>query len=158
MMNLFKNLFRIAKLLSVDDSGDLRFGRVAMLGKNQKVNIFSPYGLMHCPPEKSMVLMLMQVGQESNGIGIADDPANRTLRNMAGGEVALGNYKTGHYIYFKEDGTCVVVADKFEFQGDDADFITNTLTHNGVNVGDDHTHPQGADSDGDSQVDTGGPQ
>ena len=37
--------------------------------------------------------------------------------------------------------------------------LTSTsLTHNGTNIGDDHTHSQGADSRGDAEQDTGGPQ
>jgi len=34
----------------------------------------------------------------------------------------------------------------------------SSLTHNGTNVGDTHSHPQGVDSRGDTQLDTGGPQ
>jgi len=36
--------------------------------------------------------------------------------------------------------------------------ISTTLTHNGVNVGDTHTHPQGADSAGNAEQDTGYPK
>ena len=108
------------------DSMDLRFGMASSLGKTQKIMVFSPYGLMHHPPDNSMVIVVNQGGKESNGIGIADDPNNRTLKDLAEGEVALGNYLTGSYILFDKDGGCQIVS--------------NTLTHNGTNVGDDHAH------------------
>jgi phage gp45-like len=126
ILNCIKNIFKIAKLLSVDDSDNLRFGMISTLGKNQKILIFSPYGLMHSPPADSMVLMWSQQGRESNGIGIADDPKNRTLKDLAEGEVALGNYLTGSYILFDQQGGCQIVS--------------NSLTHNGTNVGDTHSH------------------
>ena len=34
---------------------------------------------------------------------------------------------------------------------------STTLTHNGTNIGDDHSHPQGADSAGNTEQNTGGP-
>lgn len=165
IIQMLKNIFKIAKLLSVDDSENLRFGSVSTLGKTQKVLIFSPYGLMHKPPADSMVLLWSQQGQESNGIGIADDPRNRTLKDLSEGEVALGNYSTSHYIYFDKDGLCTIVSkdlkitvdDSVEIVGTDVEITSSTLTHNGTNIGDSHIHSQGADSDGDSEVDTGGP-
>lgn len=108
---MIKNAFKIARLLSCDDSADLRFASVSFLGKTQKVMLFTPYGLMSKPPADSLALIWSQQAQESNGIGMADDPRNRTLKNLASGEVALGNYTTGHYIYFDENGLCTILAD-----------------------------------------------
>jgi phage gp45-like len=104
-ITLIKNLFKIAKLLSVDDSGDYQFMTVKTLGKTQKVMSFKPYGLMSNPPVDSIVSLLSQQGQESNGIGTADDPKNRPIKNMKTGEVAVGNYITGDYLYFDADGS-----------------------------------------------------
>lgn len=201
LLTMIKNAFKIAKLLSVDDSGDLRFGVVSMLGKNQKVMVFTPYGLMSKPPANSLALIWSQQGQESNGIGIADDPANRPLKNLSAGEVALGNYSTGNFIYFDENGLCTIIADDISIQaandinmsaenisltatsdiglssatmGLEADAtmdldaaqiniagtnigITGSLTNGGVNIGSTHIHSQGADSDGDTEQDTGTP-
>lgn len=128
ILTLIKNLFKIAKLLSVDDSGGLRFGTVSMLGKNQKVMVFSPYGLMHNPPASSLALVWSQQGQESNGIAIADDPNNRTLKDLQSGEVALGNYLTGHHVLFDQNGTCTLITDNLNIVVDqtltlNADFI-----------------------------------
>jgi phage gp45-like len=115
MMNpirLIKNLFKIAKVLSVDDSGDYQFMTITTLGKTQKVLSFKPYGLMSSPPVDSIVGVWSQQGQESNGIGLADDPKNRPIKNMKTGEVALGNYITGNFVYFDEDGSTQVVVAK----------------------------------------------
>jgi len=158
IVTFLKNLFKVGKLLYTIDAGDHRFGMSSYLGKTQKIMVFSPYGLMHCPPDNSMVIIVNQGGKESNGIGIADDPKNRTLKGLSKGEVALGNYLTGNYIYFDKDGLCTVVADNVTIVSTDVEITSDTLTHNGTNVGDSHVHPQGADSDGDTQQNTGGPQ
>lgn len=219
LLTLIKNLFRAAKLLSVDDSGALRLGQVYSLGKNQTAMIFSPYGLMHNPPENSLVIIWNQQAQDSNSIGIADDPNNRTLKDLSSGEVALGNYLTGHYIYFDESGKCklytdnldvivnqdcLVTTDSLQIQVAEDITITaknltatcsedceinavnidlnasgavgitatgnlnlaaagitmaaSTVTHGGVNVGGNHYHTQGNDSDGSVEQDTSGPQ
>lgn len=201
LITMIKNAFKIARLLSCDDSADLRFASVSFLGKTQKVMLFTPYGLMSKPPADSLALIWSQQAQESNGIGMADDPRNRTLKNLAAGEVALGNYTTGHYIYFDENGLCTILADDInivaanditmtaenitlnaasdiEISGDtvgieatttmDLDAttinitgttipITGALTNNAVNIGSTHKHSQGADSNGDTEQDTGVP-
>lgn len=128
ILTLIKNLFKIAKLLSVDDSGGLRFGTVSMLGKTQKVMIFSPYGLMHNPPTSSLSLVWSQQGQESNGIAMADDPNNRTLKDLKSGEVAIGNYITGHYIHFDESGTCHLLTDNLNI------IVNHTCTLTAQNI------------------------
>lgn len=128
LITMIKNAFKIARLLSVDDSADLRFGSVSMLGKTQKVMIFSPYGLMHNPPSDSLALVWSQQGQESNGIGIADDPKNRTLKDLKSGEVAIGNYLTGAYIYFDENGKCTIAADDMDV------LIQNDISLEAINM------------------------
>jgi phage gp45-like len=71
----------------------------------------SPYGLIHRPPDNSLALIMAQNGQTSNPIAIVDDPNNRTLKELAVGEVALSNYNTGTYLYMKEDNTAELVTD-----------------------------------------------
>lgn len=242
LINTVRNLFKIAKLLSISDANNIRFGQVAFLGKEQKTMIFSPYGLMHNPPVDSLTLVWTQQGQESNLIGMADDPRNRTLKSLAEGEVALGNYKTDHYLYFDENGKATLVTDDLDVLVTDTTFLTTTdldievsnattiqsgsvtatvtndcsvtantmnltsvanmvltaggnltlaatgvlglsgatmsmtaggasmgmsggtmgitstgLQHNGTNIGDTHYHTQGADSGGDTEQNTSGP-
>jgi phage gp45-like len=108
IIRLIKNMIKIAKLLSVDDSGDFQFLTVSMLGKEQRVLSLKPYGLMSNPPTSSMVTVFSQQGQESNGLGIADDPKNRILTDMAEGVVGLGNYITASYITFDENGDAIL--------------------------------------------------
>lgn len=243
LLNMVRNLFKAAKLLSINDAQDLRFGQVSFLGKEQRVMIFTPYGLMHNPPRNSLAIIWSQQAQESNSVGMADDPKNRTLKSLAEGEVALGNYLTDHYLYFDENGKATLVTDDLDVLVTDTTFLTTTdldievsgdttiqsgsvtatvtnncdvtanninltsianmvltaggnltlaatgvlglsgatmsmsaggasmgmsggtmsinstgLQHNGTNIGDTHTHPQGSDSGGDTEQDTGGPQ
>jgi len=199
LYNKIKNIFKVVKILSIDDSGDYQFAKVSCLGKEQKVLIFYPYGLLGKPPANSMGLLWSQQGQESNGIGIAGDPKTRPLKDLADGESALVNHVTGDYVYLKENGDlhaivsgdliadvggnsiATVVGNAEITAGGDAkisaggdaeltavgnakisavnvEIISTTMTHNGVNIGGDHTHPQANDSDGDTQQDTGGPQ
>lgn len=166
MLNRLKNLFKIARLLSTDDSGNLRFGRITCLGKEQKILLFTPYGVMSHPPAGSMVAVLNQLGQESNGVGAADDPKNRIFKNLAEGEIAIGNYVTGAYVIFKSDDSIeinapgdikITAAGDMALEATNVEITSSTLTHNGTNVGDTHIHSQGNDSAGDSEVDTGGP-
>ena len=167
LFTLIKNIFKVVKVLSVDDSGDYQFANVSFLGKTQKVMLFTPYGLVSNPPLNSMGLLWSQQGQESNGIGIADNPKTRPLKNLEEGESALVNHVTGDYVYLKANGDleASVSGDVDIASGGDVtvaatnvDIISATLAHNGTNIGDGHTHSQGNDSDGDIEVDTGGPQ
>ena len=98
-------------LQSSDDSGNLRRGTAAWLGRNgQPIQLASLYGLVHNPPIGSQVLLLPQNGQESNSIGLPDHPNIRPLKNLLPGEVALVNYLTGAYVLFKENGDIEVVS------------------------------------------------
>jgi phage gp45-like len=98
------NLIKTGKIVSVDDSKNLRFGVSDFLGKEQNINVFTPYGLMHNPPVGSLVVMWASQAQESKIVSVSDDPQNRTLKNLLPGEVAIGNYETGDYAYFKANG------------------------------------------------------
>jgi len=108
LLNLIRNAFKVARLLATDDSQDLQFATVKTLGTTRQISIIRPYGLMSHAPVDSMVFVANQMGYESNGIGMADDPQNRIHKNMAEGEVALGNYITGDNILFDEDGTTTI--------------------------------------------------
>ena len=147
ILNLIKNLFKIAKHLSTDDSGDFRYYTVSALGKQQKVLGFMPYGLFGSPTINSMIHLLNQQAQESNGIGIADDPKNRILKNTSAGEIGLGNFLTGDYVFFDENGDCYlqITRDLLETIGRDktetiANDKTETITNDKtVAVGNDLT-------------------
>ena len=110
MIQKLKSIFKAARLISSDDSGDLRKGIFSYQGKQIKGTLFTPYGLLHNPPNSSLVITWSQNGQESNEIGIADDVKNRTLKSLQKGEVAVTNYLTGAYVLFKSDGNIDVVS------------------------------------------------
>ena len=112
ILQRLKSIFKMAKVIGSDDSVNLRDGWFSYEGKSdtnpQKGTLFTPYGVMHNPPAGSIAMLFAQNGLESNAIGIADDPKNRTLKNLSEGEVAVGNYVTGSYVYFKENGDVLV--------------------------------------------------
>ncbi len=173
ILQKIKVLFKIAKLLSVDDSGNLQQGVFSYMGTEPKGQIFIPYGLMMNAPAGSQMMVFSQNGHESNAIALASDPNNRILKDLEPGEFAVGNYLTGSYILFKANGDIEIVAN-----GDMVETVSGNSTHTStartVNApttfsddvtvdGDltnqsivflDHRHAQGADSDGDTEVDT----
>jgi phage gp45-like len=103
-------MLKFGTLKSSDDTGDLRKGTAAWLGRDgQKIQLASLYGLMHNPPDGSQVLILPQNGQESNSIGLPDHPKLRPLKDLKKGEVALANYLTDSYSLHKENGDIEVV-------------------------------------------------
>lgn len=171
LYQLIKNMIKIAKVLSVDDEQDIRTGYVEFLGKEQKVNIFTPYGLMHHPPKDSLSILFALQGQESNIVSMSDHPRIRVKKELKEGEVALGNYLTGSYILFDEEkdlyakiirdikaeiveDMIINVDQDISISAQNVNISSNTLTHNGTNIGSSHVH--GNVSTGPNN--TGGPQ
>jgi len=98
-----RGLLKIATLRSTDDSGAFRFGQIGALGKTQTANIFSPYGLIHHPPDGSMAMVLIMQGEESKSITLCDDPKRR-IKGLSEGEVGIANYLTQTHFIMKENG------------------------------------------------------
>jgi hypothetical protein len=71
-------------------------------------------------------------------VTITVDGSNVTINVAGGGDLTFGG--------------------PLKITADDIDFVSGTLTHNGINVGDTHVHSQGSDSGGDTEVNTNGPQ
>lgn len=91
-------------MLSSDDSGNYRTGTFFYQGQTGSQGmIFTPYGLIHNPPDNSMAILFSQNGQDSNSIAIVDDPINR-IKNLAKGEVGIANYGTGTNVICKANG------------------------------------------------------
>lgn len=164
-----KRLLRFDNLLKFFDGGAFRSARVKGLGKESTVYVVYPYGLTANAPVGSLCISWQVSGEESNRVAIADDPQNRP-KNLEPGEVAVSNHLTGSEVRFKANGdisittstdvnisaTNLNVTGDVAIAGDVAITGTNVM-HNGANIGDTHIHSQGADSNGDSEVDTGGP-
>ena len=104
IMTKIKSIFKMARVVMVSDATDLRNGWFVYEGSERKGTLWTPYGIMHNPPIGSLAMLFSQNGQESNPIGIADAPALRIIRNMQPGEIAVGNYITGAYTYYKANG------------------------------------------------------
>jgi phage baseplate assembly protein V len=101
--NKIKSIVKIATMKICDDSGPFRFCRIKSFGKEQKVNAFTPYGLINNPPKDSMAVVFLVGGEESKSIALIDDPKRR-IKNMEEGEVGLANYLTGSTIIIKSNG------------------------------------------------------
>lgn len=161
----------------VDDSGNFRFGVSTFWEKAQKINVFTPYGFMNCPVDGSLGLLFSVQGKENITFAVVDDPKNRVVKNLEQGEVAVGNYVTKDYMVFNKDSDTIIHSEsgsetilrsngdivlkpasgKVIIEGD----IEMTGVIKGVNVfntgaqSNTHIHPQGNDSDGDAEQDTG---
>lgn len=71
----------------------------------------------------------------------------------------LSNYAGNVRLALTDAGMTVTVGDSvLTITESGMNFDGGSFTHNDTNVGDTHTHPQGNDSDNNSQQDTGGPQ
>lgn len=165
-------MFRIDTLLSFVDSLPLRKARVKGLGKESTVTAVYPYGLTANPPSGSTAFSWPLLGQESNRAAIIDNPQLRD-KSLSPGEVILSNFLIGSKIKFNADGSIEISSEgdlNINVKGDlnitvDGDIaltatniiIEGNLTNNGTNIGSTHQHPQGTDSDGDTQQDTGTP-
>lgn len=171
-----KAIFKIATLISSDDTQAIQQGIFRYMGSNPKGQLFTPYGTFGRAPDGSMVAVFSQNGNESNAIGMASDPNNRTLKGLKQGEYGIGNYTSGSYIFFPENGdmigevkndavfTCadtfkiLIGATVFEFSetGLTVDGTAVDVIADGISLVN-HTHSQGSDSDGDSEVETDAP-
>lgn len=147
LINKIKNIVKIARIVSVDDSKDVRFGVVKYLGKEQSCAIFTPYGLMSNPPENSMGPVFQIDGEESKLMGMFDRTDNRPVKDLVSGEVVVGNYETGEYVRFK-DGNIVEIqtsllnignAAKSAAIADELKILYNTLKGK-LDLFDAHTH------------------
>jgi len=145
LYDLITNMIKRCRIVSVDDTQDLRMGYISFLGKRQKAYIFTPYGLDHNPPSNSDGFCFALQGKESNMIGLFDSPETRK-KNLKAGEVAVGNTVTGSFVFFKENGDIDI------FSNGNVNINSTTLTHNGKNIGSDHKHSgvtPGGDNTGD---------
>lgn len=106
-VNRNKTNTKAGTVTMTDDSGNYRNAMISSLGKNQKCQVLSPYGLCSNPPDNSLAALFNLQGIAANTIAIVDDPKNRK-KNLAKGEVALYNYTSGSLIHLKEDGTVII--------------------------------------------------
>jgi hypothetical protein len=99
-----------------------------------------------------------------------DDSAPGTKRKHSFSDARfVPDIMTGYSIAGEDSGSLVIqnaagsvkIAlsdDAIRLTASSVEIVSGSLTHNGINVGDTHTHEQGADSDGNTQQTTEGPQ
>lgn len=92
-----------ANVVSTDDTQNFRYAILGTLGKSQKSQAFSPYGLCTNPPDNSLGIALNMQGIASNTVVFIDDPKNRK-KDLNKGEVAIYNYLTQAIVYVKNNG------------------------------------------------------
>lgn len=92
-----------ASVVSTDDTQWFRYAVLETLGKAQKSQAFSPYGLCTNPPDGSLGIAFNIQGIASNTVVFIDDPKNRK-KGLNKGEVAIVNYLTGAFVFVKSDG------------------------------------------------------
>ena len=106
MSNLLQKLKKLMKngvVVDSDDSGSYPVIFLKYLGKvrSRALNM-TPFGVWSRPGDGFLSLLFSSNASESNKFGISNDYKNRPIRNLAKGEVVLGNLKS--YFHFKADG------------------------------------------------------
>jgi len=139
------------------------------------------YGIHGSPPKDTACLLICVNGDEGNKYVIPLSAQTRQ-KNLKEGEFVTGNFKIGSIIFFDEEGN-INITSKGELNATvegDTTITTPNLNLNGNLIvdgtieatdtitsdvdcisdgisGKGHTHPQGADSHGSVEVDTGAP-
>lgn len=152
-MNIKNKFLQIIKQVVstlVDSDNSLYpVNQVSYNKKTSKVNRLSVYGLSYNPALDTWGLSFSSQGKESTKYVLFND-LDKKIRGLAAGEVALYNPESKCYIKMKNDGGI-----EFNAAGSAINFVSDSLTHNGVNVGDSHKHDAGTIIDGEARACTG---
>ena len=117
-------------------------------GKTQTLKQFGLYGISYNPPDDSFGVALRANNDSANNIFAAVDRPDLRFKNLAKGELQVGNYLTGNSVLFKADGTIEITAATVKVIGDlevIGDISTsvisslNTHVHGGVETGGSNT-------------------
>ena len=103
LLQKLKKLMKNGVVVDSDDSGSYPVIFSKYLGKvSSRVLNLTPFGLWSRPDDGFLSLLFNSNASESNKFGISNDFKNRPIKNLAKGEVVLGNLKS--YFHFKADG------------------------------------------------------
>ena len=91
-----------------------------------------PYGFTSHPHPGADALVLSVGGMRQHSLVLIDDRRHR-LHGLAEGEVAIYTSRDDQHIKLLANGG-------IEIRGTDINIVSNSLTHNGVCIGDDHVH------------------
>lgn len=154
-----------------DDPSKFHVQQVEYMGKVSDTLMIFPYGMHANVPNDAFGIMFTIQGNQDNRGVIAWVPKGRP--KLEGGEVAFYHPPTDAFIIWRANGdldietgsdgagkininaTLTTINGNLTVTGDTT--LGSVVTSDGVDIGDTHTHPQGSDSDGDSEVDTGTP-
>jgi hypothetical protein len=133
----------------------IKLGQYAIesIGGETKAHYISPKGLYSKSiSENGLVLQILE--DEGNKFVI---PLQKPI-NLNDGDIIITDDKS--FIKFNfNSGKIEISSSSLVINVLGAVSINSaTLVHNGINIGHTHIHPQGADSDGDTQQNTGAPQ
>lgn len=160
---MLRNLLRWARITKGgSDAGQFATQQMTYRGKVADGMMVFPYGLHANVLTGSLGLMFSVGGDPDNRAVIAWTPKDRPV--LSEGEVAFYHPPSDGQIIWRSDGSLEIVSGN----GGSADInitaanvnitgnvhITGSnVTHNGKEIGENHQHSQGSDSDGDSEVD-----
>ena len=112
-------LVKVLEGISDEVSGLFQKVRCAFFGKQQDLNVLNLYGIAFNPPghidgDGKLVNPSFGVAFSANGydnnIFVAVDNPELRFTGLAEGELKIGNYLTGDYVYFKADGSIKIDA------------------------------------------------
>lgn len=163
LLRKIKSMIRRAVVsLSLPDTGGNPIVQVGYLGKTANAEAIWPYGLGGRLPEDAQVFLFNIEGMEENKAGIGTAPNQRKKVDNSG-EIWVGNPLTQAIILFKSDksiemtngtGNMTMLPDgSVNINGliiSSSGELTNAA---GIVLGT-HTHAQGNDSDGNTEVET----
>lgn len=165
-MNIFKKMIRWARVtLGGSDDKPFPVQQVEFMGKTGDCVMVFPFGMHANADVDSLVLMFSAQGDSANRAGIPFMPQGRP--EMAEGEVCLYHPGSGSIIHLKSNGDIDLTAPSVNINGDanitgdltvtGATALSDTVTSNGVNISDTHSHTQANDSAGNTEVPVGPP-
>lgn len=103
---------------------------------------------------------IMRLHDESDGCFFPGfRPAAKSISGFNNDGIRLRDASGENYVWLSAAGVTIKAANlNVDVGSGTVNFNSSSTTHNGVKIGDSHTHPQGVDSSGDTQQDTGGPK
>lgn len=145
IMRRLKLILSVGNVITSDQTSqkvDFAHGEVS-----ENIKFAQSYGIEVYPLPGSKSVTIFNAGDRSQGITILTVD-QRYVHELAAGDVMLYDHR-GQYIHLKDSGIEVKAVGNLNI-------ISQSLSHNGVNVGDTHTHPQNSGNDfgGDTNTST----
>ena len=100
-------IIRQGRISEVTDTEAHSRAVVEYLGAQTEVVLLQPYGFSANPPVGSLGTIFQSNGDQGTKYAMVNDPLNR-FRNLAPGEVKVGNYGHASSIYFNDQQQIVI--------------------------------------------------